>query len=511
MLSCARLERQRGAAPVRLIEGVTPGHDDEIHMSKSTNLDLWQQHGAHLLILQPFMESVLRDGEGCYVIDADGRRILDMAGGQFCTVLAHGDKRLVAAIARQAEKLIHIGDQYVSDNVLTCVSKIAEITPPKLTKSVLLSTGSEANECAMRMAKVATQRTGMLAYDRGYYGISLATRNLSAISDIYGKVDFQPAIPGQLRLLTPNCGQCPLKLSHPECGVQCLKVSVDQVANQVENIAAVIVEPIISAGGMIVPPVDYVQELARFARSTGALFIADEAQTGFGRCGTWFDIEHYGIEPDILVFSKTSGNGYPTAGVVVSEPVAKELENRGFTHLSSHQNDPLAAAVISTVIDVIRDDHLIANAASVGEYFRSQLAELQQRHPLIADIRGRGLMIGMALDAAQADSKLAFNLAMMCERRGLRITFSYYEPVIRFIPPLTLGRAEVDAAIGILEEVLTLLAAGNYDGADIPTNPYSQNLIKRLNGDTDLINIARKLWTKSPQQIVAKTLAKLRG
>jgi 2,2-dialkylglycine decarboxylase (pyruvate) len=480
-------------------------------MTKSTNLDLWQQHGNHLLVLQPFMDSVLREGEGCYVIDADGRRILDMAGGQFCTVLNHGDKRLADAIANQAQKLIHIGDQYVSDNVLTCVSKIAEITPAKVNRTVLLSTGSEANECAMRMAKVVTQRTGMLAYDRGYYGISLATRNLSAISDVHGKVDFQPNIPGQLRLLAPNCSQCPLKLCHPECGVQCLKVSVEQVANQAENIAAVIVEPIISAGGMIVPPVDYVQELARFAASIGALFIADEAQTGFGRCGTWFDIEHYDIEPDILVFSKTSGNGYPTAGVVVSDAVAKALESRGFTHLSSHQNDPLAAAVVSTVIDIIRDDRLIANAREVGDYFRTKLTELQLRHAMIANIRGRGLMIGMALSTAEGDAKLAFKLAMMCERRGLRITFSYYEPVIRFIPPLTLGRDEVDTAIAILDEVLGMLAARNYDGGEIPRNPFSQELIKRLNGDIHLFNIARKLWTKSPQQIVAKTLAKLRS
>ncbi|WP_296900152.1 aspartate aminotransferase family protein [Thiohalocapsa sp.] len=479
-------------------------------MSTSTNLDLWQQYGPHLLVLQPFMDSVLCGGEGCYVVDADGRRILDLAGGQFCTVLDYDDKRLPQAIAAQAKKLIHIGDQYVSENVLTCVAKIAEITPPKLTKSVLLSTGSEANECAMRMAKVATQRTGMLAYDRGYYGISLATRNLSAISDIYGKVDFQPTIPGQLRLITPNCSQCPLQLRHPECGLQCLKLSVDQISNQVENIAAVIVEPIISAGGMIVPPVDYVRELARFAASIGALFIADEAQTGFGRCGTWFDIEHYEVEPDILVFSKTSGNGYPTAGVVVSDEVARELESRGFTHLSSHQNDPLGAAVVSTVIDIIRDDHLVDNAREVGDYLRAQLIALQERHAIVSDVRGRGLMIGMALDGANADTKLAFKLAMMCERRGLRITFSYYEPVIRFIPPLTLTRADVDVAIGILDEVLGLLAVGRADSDAMPRNPFSHSFIKRLNGETDLINIARKLWTQSPQAIVSKTLAKLR-
>jgi 2,2-dialkylglycine decarboxylase (pyruvate) len=488
-----------------------PDHSGEVNMSESTNLDLWRQHGEHLLVLQPFMDSVLRDGEGCYVIDADGRRILDMAGGQFCTILGYDDKRLAQAIAEQAEKLIHIGDQYVSDNVLSCVSKIAEITPPKVTKSVLLSTGSEANECAMRMAKVATQRTGMLAFDRGYYGISLATRNLSAISDVYGKVDYQPPIAGQLRLLTPHCSQCPLQLRHPECGLQCLKVSVEGVANQVENIAAVIIEPIVSAGGMIVPPVDYVQELARFAASIGALFIIDEAQTGFGRCGTWFDVENYAVEPDILVFSKTSGNGYPTAGVVVSEAVAKELENRSFTHLSSHQNDPLAAAVISTVIDVVREDGLVENARSVGDYFRGRLIELQQRHPIVKDVRGRGLMIGMALDASETDPRLAFNLALMCENRGLHITFSYYEPVIRFIPPLILTNAEVDIAIDILDEVLRLLAAGRTEGADIPSNPYSHGFIKRLNGRTDLMTVVRTLWTKSPQDVLTKTIRKLRG
>src|SRR5918996_5510738 len=183
----------------------------------------------------------------------------------------------------------------------------------------------------MRMAKAVTGRTGMLAFTRGYYGISLATRNLSSISDHPGKVDFQPSPVNQHKLLAPACNRCPIGLEHPSCESACLDVSLEMIAQHLENIAAVIVEPILSAGGMIFPPGDYLQRVRATAREIGALFIVDEAQTGFGRCGRWFDIQNHKIDPDILVVSKTAGNGYPAAAVIVSDGIADKLESQLFT------------------------------------------------------------------------------------------------------------------------------------------------------------------------------------
>src|SRR5262249_4542503 len=158
--------------------------------------------------------------------------------------------------------------------------------------------------------------------------------------------------------------------------------------------------------------------------------IVDEAQTGFGRCGEWFDIQNCGLEPDILVVSKTAGNGYPAAAVVVSDSVSDRLQQQCFTHLSSHKNDPLAAATVHAVIDIVEEEQLVQRSRTVGEYFMNALHKLKANHPLVADIRGRGLMIGMELRENEDSDNLAFHLTLLCERRGLHITFSYFEPVI---------------------------------------------------------------------------------
>lgn len=480
-------------------------------MQGASNFEYWQRHGDHLLVIQPFMDSLIVRGDGCYLIDADGNRILDLAAGQFCAILGHNNPRFIARLQEQLSEVIHLGDQYVSPKILEAASRLAGVAPGPLNKVIFLSTGSEANEFAMRISKVVTGRTGMLAFTRGYYGISLATRTLSSISDHPGNVDFQPAPIHQFKLLTPTCNRCPIGLAFPSCDLACMKVSFESLGDHAGNVAAIIVEPVISAGGMVFPPTDYLRALQAKARDIGALFIVDEAQTGFGRTGRWFDFEHAGVEPDILVVSKTAGNGYPAAAVVVTDAVAEALESRGFSHLSSHQNDPLAAAAVSAVIDIVEEEGLIQRSQDVGAYFVERLRELQQKYTLISDVRGRGLMIGLELSsaAAEADPNVAFHLTMLCERRGLHFTFSYYEPVIRFIPPLVLSRAEVDTAIRILDEAFAILAQGEGDLSKLlPRNPRTGPLIKRMSGKgVSPVDFAKKVWRTSPQQWIARLKA----
>ncbi|PYS39725.1 MAG: hypothetical protein DMG14_12965 [Acidobacteria bacterium] len=190
--------------------------------TQAGNLAIWERDARHLLLLQPFMDSVIVGGEGCFLIDAEGRRILDLAAGQFCSILGHSHPRFIARLQEQVAKVVHLGDQYVSPGVLQAASRLASKAPGDLTKAVLLSTGSEANECAMRMAKAVTGRTGMLGFARGYYGISLATRNLSSISDHAGTFDFQPAPANQDKLITPTCNRCPIQKEYPSCNIACL-------------------------------------------------------------------------------------------------------------------------------------------------------------------------------------------------------------------------------------------------------------------------------------------------
>src|SRR3989475_4778223 len=225
-----------------------PAIDEAKPRTDSRRGGLWQHHGENLLLLQPFMDSVIVGGEGCYMIDADGNRILDLAAGQFCSVLGYSHPRFVERLQHQLADLLHIGDQYVSPGVLKAASRLAGVAPAGLKKVVFLSTGSEANECAMRIAKSVTGRTGMLGFSRGYYGISLATRNLSSISDHPGKTDFQPAPANQYKLISPTCQRCPIKQQYPSCSAACLDISLELLASQLENVAAVIIEPVLSAG-----------------------------------------------------------------------------------------------------------------------------------------------------------------------------------------------------------------------------------------------------------------------
>ncbi len=472
------------------------------------SLDLWDQHGDCLLVVQPFMDSVIVAGEGCYLVDADGRRILDLAAGQFCSILGHSHKRFIDRLQQQLERLLHLGDQYVSTGILDAASRLAAIAPGNLKKVLFLSTGSEANECAMRMAKAVTGRTGMLGFTRGYYGTSLATRNLSSISDYPWKFDFLPAPANQYKLLTPICNRCPIGLEHASCKLSCLDVSLEMIAQHLENIGGVIVEPILSAGGMIFPPKDYLQNLYAKMHEIGALVIVDEAQTGFGRCGHWFDIEYYELEPDMLVVSKTAGNGYPAAAVIVSDAVARTLESKMFTHLSSHQNDPLTAAAVHAVIDIVEEEKLIEHSAKMGTYFIDELQSLKYKHALISDVRGRGLMIGLELsDQSQPGGKgnVAFKMTMLCEQRGLHITYSYFEPVLRFIPPLIISRKEVDEAINIIDDALGILEKGSADFSKLTTqNKRSGPFIKRMNEGFSPVRFLGKVWDTSPKQWVEK-------
>jgi 2,2-dialkylglycine decarboxylase (pyruvate) len=471
----------------------------------SNNLRMWRESGEHLLLVQPFMDSVIVRGEGCFLIDADGQRILDLAAGQFCSILGHNNTEFTARLQEQASKIVHLADQYVSPEVMKAAARLADIAPGNLNKVILLSTGSEANECAMRIAKAVTSRTGMLGFTRGYYGISLATHNLSSISDHPGKHDFQPSPANQFKLLTPSCNHCPLRLTHPACNTACLDVSLEYVSSQLDNIAAVIVEPIVSAGGMIFPPTDYLQKLRDVTRNLGILLIVDEAQTGFGRCGQWFDVQNHAIEPDILVLSKTAGNGYPAAAVIVTDAVAKKLESRRFMHLSSHQNDPLAAAVVLAVIDTVERQGLIQQSRAMGEYFMEGLGLLKEKHSLITDVRGRGLMIGIELDPSGPNrDALALKAAMLCERKGVHLTFSYFEPVLRIIPPLIISEAEIDMALSVLNDVLTTLETGEVDVLPlIPQNIVSGDFVRDMVKSSPGAML-RKMWTTSPRQWVDK-------
>jgi 2,2-dialkylglycine decarboxylase (pyruvate) len=473
------------------------------------SLELWKKYGEYLLMAMPYGDGLITEASGCILHDADRNELLDLAAGQFCAILGHNHPALVNRITDQVQKVMHTGTEFLSPIVLEAAEKFASVAPGDLRKSILFSTGTEANECAIGLAKLFTGKTGIVGFDRGYYGLSLAAKSVSSIFARKKHLDANPPVPGSYRLLAPHCFHCPVRTHYPECDLRCLEISADAILNNRDDLAAIIVEPILSAGGMIVPPPGYLKALKKLAEEREALLIVDEAQTGFGRTGRWFAIEHHDVVPDILVVSKGAGGGFPVSAVITNDRIAHRVIDRGFGHLASHQSDPLGAAALATVIDVVREEGLIERAATLGQYFLERLLGLQAKHPVIADVRGQGLMLGMEIAASskrpEDSAKLALLICGLCKRSGVHFTYTYFEPVFRFIPPLTISREQIDRAIDVLDGAIATALSGKAHLEQVmPTNPFTQSYLRGSGGMYTPSRIAKRLYETSPEYWLRK-------
>lgn len=477
------------------------------------SLKLWEKYGRHVLMAMPYADNLISHAEGASLRDVDGNQILDLAAGQFCSILGNNHPKYVERMAEQLKKVVHVGTQFLSPIVLEAAAKFAEVAPGALTKSLFLSTGTEANECAISLAKTYTGKRGVIGFDRGYYGLSLGTKSLTSIFSPSDRHGSGPAVPESFRFLAPHCFHCPVKHHFPECELVCLDSSVAAALPREHDIAAIIIEPIISAGGMIVPPPGYLKALKNLAQELGALLIVDEAQTGFGRTGKWFACEHHEIEPDILVVSKSSGSGFPVSGVITTDAIADRIAAQGWVHLASHQSDPLPAAAVAATIDIVREEKLVENAAEQGRYFMDCLLRLKAKHSVVVDVRGQGLMIGAEIGnfANGSEHELCMLIVALCESRGVHLTYSYFEPVLRFLPPLTITRQEIDLAVAVLDESIAQALKGDTSiDSLLPSNPYSRAFIEKLTGKKTLKRLASLLYDTSPRYWFQKARESLR-
>jgi len=471
------------------------------------SLELWEKYGRNVLMAMPYADSLLVEGAGTRLRDTDGNEILDLAAGQFCSILGNSHPQYVERMVEQMTRLMHMGTQFLSPIVLEAAGKFAEVAPGHLSKSLFLSTGTEANECAISLAKAYTGKSGIIGFNRGYYGLSLGTKSLSSIfspSDGHGS---GPAVPETFRFMAPHCFHCPVKSRYPECNLQCLETSIEAALPRHRDVAAIIVEPILSAGGMVVPPPGYLKKLKQVATELDALLIVDEAQTGFGRTGKWFACEHHDVEPDILVVSKSSGSGFPVSGVITTDEIADRVAAQGWIHLASHQSDALPAAAVAATIDIVREERLVEKAAVDGAYFIDRLRELKTKHPIITDVRGIGLMIGMEIGnySGGNEQELCMLIIALCEDRGVHLTYSYYEPVIRFLPALTINREEIDLAVSVLDEAIRLAVKGDVRlDSLLPINPYSRKFVETLVAKKTLRRVASRLYHSSPKHWLTK-------
>jgi 2,2-dialkylglycine decarboxylase (pyruvate) len=410
-------------------------------------------------------ELVVR-ARGSWLETAGGSRVLDFTAGQICATVGHNHPRVMAAIQRSLEEVVHLNSWMLSPPVLDLADALLETVPAPLDRAMFLSTGGESVEVAVRMAKLGTGRFEVASLTRSWHGL---TGGAAALTLAAGRRGYGPTLPGSFALPAPYAYRCPVKACDGECDCTCLEAGFDLFDQaSVGSPAAVVAEPVLSAGGVIVPPPGYFARLFELASERGMLVVFDECQTGLGRLGSMYGFEHYGVVPDFLVLSKTLGGGVPIGAVVTSATIEERCHELGFVHVTSHVSDPMPAAAALAVLDLVRDDDLPARAARAGERLASHLDELGARHEAIGDVRGIGLLRGVELvedrDSRRPAEALGVTLSEECERRGLSINLvrggtGGAANCLRMAPPLTVSDDEIDLAAEILDTSLTAVAA----------------------------------------------------
>ena len=407
-----------------------------------------------------FVPEIIERAEGSFVFTAGGRRILDFTSGQMSAILGHSHPAVVATVQRQAATLDHLFSGMLSRPVVELARRLAETLPEPLSKVLLLTTGAESNEAAIRMAKLVTGRHEVVSFARSWHGMTHAAASATYSS---GRKGYGPAAPGNFAIPTPNAYRPDFTTA--DGGLDWrrqLDFGFDLFdAQSVGSLAACIVEPILSSGGVLDLPPGYLAALRDKCHERGGLLILDEAQTGLCRTGDWYAFQRDGVVPDILTLSKTLGAGLPLAAVVTSPEIERTAHDRGFLFFTTHVSDPLVAAVGNTVLDVLRDEALDRRAAELGAYLRKSLRELAERHEVIGDVRGRGLLVGLELVTDRATRKSSDELGAAVTRRCLELGLHMnvvqlpgMGGVFRIAPALTSTHAELDLGVDILDRAI---------------------------------------------------------
>ena len=409
---------------------------------------------------------VLTRAKDQFVWDSDGNQYLDFFGGILTVSVGHCNDRVNAAVHAQVDKLQHVSTVFATEPQAALAKKIAQIAPGEGWKSFFTSSGTEANETAILAARCFTGSSEIIALRHSYHGRSSLTMGIT------GQGNWRVGPPSQVGITFAHnayCYRCPFGLTYPSCEVRCAQDVKELIRTTTSGqIAGMIAEPIQGVGGFITPPKEYFGIVAKLVRDHGGVFISDEVQTGWGRTGDrWWGIEHWGVTPDIVTSAKGMANGFPIGLTAARREVADSVKK---LTISTFGGGPVSTAAAKAVIDLIEDERLGVNAEETGGYLKSKLLELQEKHPLIGDVRGMGLMQAIEL-VEERKSKVpatAATLRVMEAARENRVLIGrggIDGNVIRISPPLNIARSDVDDFIGALDASLTKAAAPALQGA----------------------------------------------
>lgn len=410
---------------------------------------LWPNHILYYTDPLP-----LSHGDGMYVYDVEGKKYLDFFAGILTTSVGHNRPEVVEAATEQTKKMIHSSTLYPNEPHVNLAEKMAEITPGDLQVSFFTTSGTDADETAVMLAKTVTGNQEIIALRHGYSGRSAMGMSLTAHSPwrIGGT-----HILGIKHAMNPYCYRCPLKMTYPSCGVACAE-DVEEVIRTTTSgrIAAFLAEPIQGVGGFVTPPPEYFKIVQEIIKHYGGLFIADEVQTGFGRTGDkWFGIEHWDVEPDIMTMAKGIANGFPLGNTITTKEIADGMVGQGLT-LSTFGGNPVSTAASLATIAVMEKEANPEHCAEVGSHLRSGLDSLYEKYPVIGDVRGKGLMQGIEMvtdrESKEPATKAINHLFEETKTMGLLIgKGGLYSNVVRISPPLTATKEDVDQALEILD------------------------------------------------------------
>ncbi len=423
-------------------------------MSNSQNIR--EKHNEYLFAaVKNFYKEpiVVESGKMFRVQDMEGTSYLDFFGGILTVSVGHANDEVNTAVIAQVERLTHMSSLYPSIPVVELAERLSKLAPNKLEKVFFTASGTEADETAVMLAQLYTGNSELIALRHGYSGRSLLAQSLTAHSS-YRALSTQ--VSAIKHAHSPYCYRCPFKLSSDSCGMECAK-DVDELIKTTTTgkIAGMLVEPIQGVGGFITPPDEYFQIVSDIVRKYDGIFISDEVQTGFGRTGKTWGIDHSGVEPDMITTAKGIANGMPLAAVVTKTEIASAIDKNT---ISTFGGNPVSCAAANKTLEIMERDNLADNSEEMGALLFEGLNRIQGDHPeLIGDIRGKGLMVGVELvvDETAKDrtpnSKAVDQLLEETKKRGLLIgRGGLYGNCVRITPSLNIGKDEINEALDIL-------------------------------------------------------------
>ena len=394
---------------------------------------------------------------GAEIFDADGRAYLDFNSGQMCSALGHNNPRVTAAVREGLGTLTHASSVYFNAPQLLLAARLAETFDAPLSRSLFIQSGADSNEAALLFARRATGRSGIGALHLSFHGYTDVTRAISFAAATPGN---GPAIPEVFAIPAPYAYRSPVPAEGGDWWRPLLAIAFDLLDRECpDNLAAVIAEPLISAGGVIEMPPGYLRALKAGLEERGALLILDEAQTGLGKLGSMYAYQQHGVVPDVMTLSKHFGGGLPISAMVTTDAVAERALEGGLTFGHSHSSDPIACTAGLASLDEILEEDVPAKARAIGARWQAGMESLMQRFPIIGDLRGKGCLQGVELVRDRATKEPAAGEAQDiyrdCLANGLLFSVrGQHGNVLRFVPPFCSSGEQIDRAVSILEGAL---------------------------------------------------------